>query len=229
MRVSDVILSVPTETAESFGHSLCPSTMTRFLPVLLALWFLSACASDLETVEITNRETGYVELFQRSRKTGLREGFYRKIDPSGLLVEEAEYREDRWHGKRRLFDERGKVLREETHEEGHFHGPYRTFYPDGALDSEGQFEKDEMTGIWKRYYPSGQLMEEVLFSGNLENGPFREWHANGKLKAEGAYLDGDNEQGELLEYDTLGVLQARKMCERGICRTLWTRESGNVQ
>jgi len=203
--------------------------MTRISLALLVVLALAACSSDLETVEVTDQDTGYVELYQRSRKTGLREGFYRKIDPSGVMLEEAHYRDDQWHGIRKLFDEQGRLLREETHREGRFDGPYKTFYPDGALDSEGVFEQDEMTGIWKRYYPGGQLMEEVQFAGNLENGPFREWHPNGKLKAEGAYLDGDNEHGELLEYDTTGVLEARKMCERGICRTLWTREKGDIQ
>lgn len=198
------------------------------LAALLIPALLFACSADLETVEVTNKDTGYVELFQRSRKTGLKEGFYRKLDPKGTLVEEAEYRNDLLEGKRRLFDESGRLLREENHVEGRFHGPYRTYYPDGALDSEGQFESDVMTGIWKRYYPNGQLMEEVTFSANLENGPFREWYENGAFKAEGSYLDGDNEHGLLLEYDTTGVLEARKMCTRGICRTIWTREKGEI-
>ena len=72
-------------------------------------------------------------------------------------------------------------------------------------------------------------MEEVAFEGNMENGPFKEFYENGKPKATGAYLEGDNEHGELLEYDTTGTLIARKQCDRGICKTLWTLEKGDVQ
>ena len=67
-------------------------------------------------------------------------------------------------------------------------------------------------------------MEEVTFGDdNKENGPFREFHENGQLKTEGSYLDGDNEHGELKKYDENGELTETMDCQRGICRTVWTR------
>lgn len=201
----------------------------RATVLMLALMALFACTSDTETVEVRNFDTGLVELFERSRKTGLRQGFYRLTDRHGVLLEESEYRDDVLHGARRLYDETGRLVAEETHAGGKYHGRYRSFYPDGRVDSEGQYENNEMTGIWKRYYPDGQVMEEVTFVQNLENGPFLEFYPNGQRKAEGRYLDGDNEHGELLEYNEQGVLVARKQCERGICKTLWSLDGGPDQ
>ena len=43
-------------------------------------------------------------------------------------------------------------------------------------------------------------------------------------KAEGTYIDGDNEQGELKLYDEQGELEKIMQCERGICHTTWKKE-----
>lgn len=195
--------------------------------VVIIIFLLPAigCKRDIEIVEVLDADTGATEVFERSKTTGQREGFYRMTNAQGILIEEAEYKHDVLHGRRKLYDEQGKLIREETHENGLYHGPMRSFYPDGKVDAEGEYIANEMTGTWLRYYPSGQLMESVTFKGNLENGPFTEYHPNGKRKAEGHYLEGNNEHGELLEYDTLGVLITRKLCTRGICKTTWSKEN----
>jgi len=48
-----------------------------------------------------------------------------------------------------------------------------------------------------------------------------EYHPNGSLKAEGQYLNGDFEQGELKLYDETGRLVRIMDCEQGVCRTRW--------
>ena len=86
-----------------------------------------------------------------------------------------------------------------------------------------------MQGIWKKYYESGKLMESVTMRDNEENGPFVEYWENGNLKAEGAYLDGDNEDGELKLYDEHGELEKTMQCERGMCYTTWKKETSASQ
>jgi len=78
---------------------------------------------------------------------------------------------------------------------------------------------------WKRYYDSGELMEIVNFVENEENGPFVEYYKNGNKKATGNYLDGDNEHGELELFDEQGELIKKMNCNKGICRTSWTKEA----
>ncbi|MCB9272045.1 MAG: hypothetical protein H6561_21145 [Lewinellaceae bacterium] len=82
-----------------------------------------------------------------------------------------------------------------------------------------------MSGVWKRYYQGGQLMEEVAFSGNKENGPFKEYYENGNIKAEGSYLNGPKEDGELKLYDEQGTLVKKMECSDGVCHTTWQAES----
>ena len=48
-----------------------------------------------------------------------------------------------------------------------------------------------------------------------------EYFRNGNLKAEGSYLDGDNEHGLLKLYDETGRLIRKMECEQGVCRTFW--------
>ena len=81
-----------------------------------------------------------------------------------------------------------------------------------------------LEGIGTAWYPNGQMKEKVTFSNNEENGAFEEWYENGKLKATGNYLDGDNEDGTLKLYDTLGQLERILECQRGACRTTWERK-----
>lgn len=202
--------------------------MKNILLLFLVL-FLASCQSDIEIVESMDSESGIKEVFERSRKSNLKEGYYRKIDSTGIMLEDAQYEMDQLNGTRKLFSAEGKLIIEETHKNGVFDGPYRTYHPDGTLELEGFYSNNETTGTWRRYYPNGQILEEVVFSGNMENGPFKEWYDNGKLKAEGSYLEGDNEHGELLEYDETGTLVTKKMCERGICKTIWTKESSDIK
>lgn len=187
------------------------------LPFLFA-----SCGSDIEVVEVKDAEGAFTETYQRLKKTGQKEGFYRMTSDDGLLIEEANFIRDTLNGTRKIYDELGKIQIEETYDLGLFSGPYKTYYPDGKVELEGFYENNETAGIWKKYYPGGQLMEEVSFAKNMENGPFKEYHENGKLKTVGTYLDGDNEHGELLKYDENGDIVQKMDCQRGICKTTWT-------
>ena len=50
-------------------------------------------------------------------------------------------------------------------------------------------------------------------------------YKNGKTKATGTYLEGDNEHGELKLFDENGELTKKMNCNRGACRTTWTKEA----
>ncbi|MBK7344185.1 MAG: toxin-antitoxin system YwqK family antitoxin [Saprospiraceae bacterium] len=196
--------------------------MPRWSIVLIPVLFLAACSSDIEVVELKDAEGEFTEVFERSKATGQKNGFYRMVSDDGLLIEEANYVRDTLHGVRKIYDEVGKIQIEENYVHGQFSGPYKTFYPDGQIELEGLYENNETAGIWKKYYPSGKVMEEVSFANNMENGPFKEYYESGKVKTEGTYLDGDNEHGELRKFDEEGVLVQKMDCQRGICRTTWT-------
>jgi antitoxin component YwqK of YwqJK toxin-antitoxin module len=194
-----------------------------------AMLILIACSSKLDTVEKKDENGVLLERYTRLKTNFAKEGLYESFYPSGKLYEQSTYHNDTLTGERKLFHENGNLLIVEHHEQGRFEGAYKVYYENGQLELEGMYVDNKMTGPWKRYYPSGQLMEIVEFSDNQENGPFIEYHENGNLKAEGAYLDGDHEHGLLKLYDENGQLERKMNCDRGICRTIWTAEEGDVK
>lgn len=196
-----------------------------FYPILFAiLW--SACGQAV--VKRSDTDEYFTEEYTLRKKDGVKHGPYKKYTHDGALVEEGQYQEGEIHGERKKYAQ-GNLVSVETIQNGLFHGLYQSFYPDGSLNSSGTYENDQMTGVWKRYYRNGQVLEEVTFKDNLENGPFREYYENGKLKAEGNYLNGDQEHGELLLYNDKGQLIRKMNCIEGICRTTWELESSEKQ
>ena len=191
---------------------------------LLSILAITACNNRLETVN-TQDEYGYTEVYQRDKEDYGKEGVYERYNEKNIKVEEAVYHNDTLSGYRILYYENGDTQIVENYVAGHFDGAFQAYYENGQLEIDGTYADNTMDGPWKRYYKNGQLMEIVTFRNNEENGPFTEYHRNGKLKAEGSYLNGDNEHGELKLYDESGELIRKMNCENGICRTIWSRES----
>ena len=82
-----------------------------------------------------------------------------------------------------------------------------------------------MNGIVKKFYPEGQLKEEISFRNNIEEGPFTEYHPNGNIHWKGTYRNGDNEVGELKEFDESGILIKTMFCDSmSVCKTTWQKE-----
>ncbi|MEL6277072.1 MAG: hypothetical protein AAFU03_18370, partial [Bacteroidota bacterium] len=195
--------------------------MRYFIPFLLL--FLLGCSDGLQKVEAVD-DLGYKEVFFVEKETEARQGTYQRFRPDGALSEIAHYKDNVLDGKRVIFNDFGDTSVVETYFGGGFEGAYRTFYDSvQQVRLTGRYDNNEMTGEWKMYYPNGQQAEVVTFAHNNENGPFTEWYENGALKAEGAYLDGDREHGQLRLYDKTGDLERVMECDRGRCSTIWRR------
>lgn len=192
--------------------------------LMLVLLSLASCGKT-EWTEVRDDQGNLVEKFQRNKKDFAKEGQYLAFFPEGEKEEEATYVRDTLDGVRTIFYRNGKPQIVEQYKMGLFEGPYKAYYENGQLEIEGNYLFNSMTGIWKRYYENGQLMEEVIFVDNQENGPFVEYHENGKLKARGTYREGDFEHGSLELYDENGELEKKMDCDKGICRTVWSRDT----
>ncbi|MCC6727629.1 MAG: toxin-antitoxin system YwqK family antitoxin [Saprospiraceae bacterium] len=193
----------------------------------IAVLLFAAC-SNVETIENKDENGKLTEKYTINKQTKKKEGPYAAFYPNGQKQEESFYINDSLHGERKLFYENGQMESLITLANGMFEGKYQKFNEAGKLTNEGQYVGNEMSGLWKKWYDTGELQEEVTFAANLENGPFKEYHKNGKLKAEGTYLEGDNEQGELKEYDENGELIKLMYCEFGVCMDAWTKEGGDM-
>ncbi len=202
--------------------------MTR-LSFFFVLLIFSSCKNNLETVENKDDQGNLIERYTRDKEDFSKMGLYTRFFKNGQKAEEANYQKDTLHGDRKMYYENGQVEIHELYQNGLFEGAYKTYYESGQLAQEGNYINNQMQGEWKRYYKSGQLMEVATFKDNEENGAFKEYHENGNQKAEGEYLNGDNEHGLLKLYSESGELEKKMQCKNGICRTIWTKEGGDQE
>ncbi len=198
--------------------------MKEILVLLSLVIFSQACKNAIEVVEVKNEAGQLVEKYQRSVESNMRHGSYEAFDEKGNIIESSVFQNDTLHGERIIYFENGQPQYIEQYKNGQFDDLYNSFYESGQLKLEGKYTNGAMNGEWKGYHENGQLKEVVLFENNNENGPFVEYHANGKLAAEGTYLNGDKEHGELKLYDKTGELYKTMNCDEGLCRTTWLRE-----
>lgn len=202
--------------------------LRSYLLLLLTTLAFAGCKNNLETVTEKN-EFGYEVTYQKNRETGEREGPYTVTNAEGLLMETSNYKGDTLHGERRLYSQTGELETLENYENGVFQGIYQSFYKNEQVKFEANYSDGILAGETKVYYEDGQLKEVVFFKNNEENGPFTEYHPNGKIKAKGSYFGGVNsEHGPLELYDENGDLIKKMNCEKGVCRTSWTKEDGDV-
>ena len=198
--------------------------MKYLFPFLFLTLFLLTCGPKLETVEVQNEAGQITARYTHDPESKLKQGKHYLYAADETPLEEADYKDGLLDGERKVFHENGAVQAIETYKEGQFEGQFQSFYESGQLELIGKYSNNEMSGIWIRYYETGEKMEEVTFKGNEENGPFTEYYKNGQLKAQGAYLNGDNEHGELKMFDESGTLVRKMQCEMGRCETTWEEE-----
>lgn len=204
-------------------HHSALRLFTSLLLLCLSFLFIVSCDNGLE--EVTEQdEFGNTIRFERRKTDFAREGWSYTNNPEGVLVEAAQYHSDTLNGLRIIFTETGDTSIVEQYEMGRFVGEYRLYHENGQLKQRGTYVDNEMKGDWETFYDNGQLKERVHFAENMENGPFIEYHRNGNLAAEGAYIDGDYEHGELKIYNENGELQRTMICDRGRCSTTWKAE-----
>jgi len=195
-----------------------------YLPVFFVL--IISCKND--PVEITNDQGVVIEKYQINKdslKHGLYEGFYEE----GSLREQTQFKEGNYEGLRTMYYADGVVEIEETYSNNELHGPFKAFHKNGVLNLEVEYVNGQMNGLLKRYYDTGTLQEEVTIVDGIENGPFKEYFSNGQVEWEGKYVNGDNEDGLLVQYEEDGSIIKKMQCQAGVCRTIWTAKDGDIK
>jgi antitoxin component YwqK of YwqJK toxin-antitoxin module len=157
-------------------------------------------------------------------KKNLKTGQYIAYHENGKQREQCNYTDGKIVGERLIYDYDGTLdSREKYNSNGELHGEYITYHPDGkTIQIKKIYQNNKIQGKLFRYYPNGKIMEEVHFKDNEENGPFVEYYQNGAIHWKGNYLDGDDEYGDLFEYDSTGILIKKMNCNpKGICHTIF--------
>jgi antitoxin component YwqK of YwqJK toxin-antitoxin module len=197
----------------------------KYIVGFLACFSFLSCKKEQQTFH----ENGKVHEVFSIDNENKRHGVFTRYDVEGNLMETAHYTHGKLDGERLIYYPEGMKEISEFYNNDQLEGMYKRFDKEGNLTFEAPYTNNVLGGIAKSYYPDGTLKEEVTFANNEENGPFTEYHENGKIAWKGTYRNGDNEFGLLEEYDKNGSLIKKLNCdERGICKTIWTREEGEI-
>ena len=191
---------------------------------------LSVACSRLTEVRVLSQGDVLYKQYQIDQDS-LRQGPYLTYFGDGVRIfEQAHYKDDLLDGKRTLYFEHQQPEVIEQYHKGVLVDTLKVFYPSGQLKRTEYYSKGTVEGEVISYFPNGAVKERVTYQNNLENGPFSEYYANGQLKWQGTFINGDNEIGELLKYDSTGRLIRVLICDSlAICKTQWSIEDGVIE
>ncbi len=193
-----------------------------FLTLLPTFW---RCGNPNATEHIVLRDdsTRIVREYDVLKGTKVKHGKLTVKDFDGKMYEESNFDHGKLSGVQKLYT-KGKLYSIAHFKDSIIHGLYTSYHIEtGEPYVIGNYNMGVMEGKWKTYTNQGKLKEIVTFKNNEENGPFVEFWPNGKIKAEGEYLNGDNENGLLYLYSPNGVLYKKMECKEGNCHTIWEK------
>lgn len=148
-----------------------------------------------------------IEKRNQTDKNGLKQGFWSKVYPNGVLAYEVTFKDDkpvgelkRYHENGKLqallkydaasewadakhYDEKGVLIAEGKYHKKLRHGLW-LYYMDGIKVAEDNYSDGQKQGTSKTYYKSGQVSEEKNWDKDVENGVWRQFFPSGKLKLE---------------------------------------------
>lgn len=196
---------------------------------ILLLIVIISCNSDLTTIKEFSDDGILYKKFlidQDSLTQGLLEVYY---EDGKTVFEKANYQDGKLDGLRTLYYDSGVPEIIEQYKEDILTDTLKVFFPSGRIKKLEFYDNGVLTGLLTTFYENGSIKEEVTYADNIENGPFKEYFMNGHLKWQGQFLNGDNEIGELLQYDSSGVVIKKMMCDSlSVCRTFWTLDQGEI-
>lgn len=187
-----------------------------------------SCDTALKTIEIKNNKGVVIEKYQIDSDS-LKTGEAKIFDDEGKLFDLSNYTKGKLNGIRTIYYKDGSIDTEENYIDDVLVGVYKQYHKNGNAMQTGSYTDGVLTGEVISYYEDGKMRESVTFVDNIEDGPFAEYYENGMKHWEGNYRNGDNEFGLLLEYDSLENVIKKMDCDTlGMCRTIWTKEKGDI-
>lgn len=177
-------------------------------------------------------------------KKGMKQGYWKKYNESGLLKYEGYFVDDQPDGSftyyypdekvkaRSEFSQAGTYVKTTTyHYSGNVmtDGYYRnkekdslwTYYDiNGTLLQEEFYRNNKKYGSWKTFYDNGQVSEEITWENDKRNGIWKQYYADGAIKSQGNYLD-DEKQGLIEFYYPNGRIEVTGTYEKSYRTGEW--------
>lgn len=87
-----------------------------------------------------------------------------------------------WQGPYRIVDPTGKLIAEEIYNNDRPDGPATIWHSNGNVQGKGEFRNGQKEGKWTEWYEDGKTKkEEGEFRGGKKRGKWTEWHMSGEL------------------------------------------------
>ena len=194
---------------------------------LIGFLFIIFCScNDRLTTVVEELQPGVTYKSYQVDRDSLIQGEYLVYFEDGTsLFERSFYKDNILHGKRTLYYPNGNIEVIENYLDGVLTDTLIVLFENGNIQRKVPYIDGAINGVLTSFYPSGVIKEKVVFQNNLENGPFEEFYANGNIMWKGSFLNGDNEFGDLLHFDSLGNMDRKLVCDsNAICTTVWTND-----
>lgn len=200
----------------------------KYIPLLIIAFMIFSCGRQGKKIVSIHPDGFYKEVYH-VKDDSIKHGLYTKYYSSGMIADSCYFKDGKMEGLRYIYSNEGHLEITESYVNGNFEGPYKTFYPGGQVKKVQNYINNKIQGEVIQFHENGNRKAITQFVDNLENGPFNEFYENGNIHWEGFYEGGDYEQDSLIEYDPEGKIIRKLFCEKGICQTVWTPESGSIQ
>jgi antitoxin component YwqK of YwqJK toxin-antitoxin module len=165
---------------------------------------LSSCSFDIgtkipEAIEYEelnfNSERGY---YENKLYTGLVIARY----PNGRKKLESTFVKGVDDGQFREWDEDGNLIEKANSKGGRLHGKYVRYYPSGQKHFETTYNEGEPKGEALEWHENGELKIKYYFKDGKENGSYTLWNDQGVKILEGKMKDGQRHE-EWYEYNEI--------------------------
>ena len=196
---------------------------------IVFVFLIVSCADGLIIKKIYSDNNVLVSELSMDKDSVLQGISITYFDNGKDIFEKANYINGELNGVREIYYPDGNLEIREQYKGDILIDTLYTFYKNGKTKTKAFYKNGTLTGVSLKYYKSGVLAERVTFQDDDENGPFEEYYENGQVSWTGTYLEGDNEVGELLQYNESGELIKKMICdELSKCKTVWTLEKGDI-
>lgn len=139
--------------------------------------------ADLYCVKPQNRPRSdrHLNCYDYSKK---RQGLWKFYSGYGLLLKEANYKDNKMHGDyTEYFSSTGKLRIKTTYFDGKKDGEYASYFFSGQPMSEGMYDYGLRTGVWTYYYSTtGEVRCTGSYIRGKKNGSWKFYYSNGRLK-----------------------------------------------
>lgn len=175
-------------------------------------------AEELQSVDIKRDFHSNAKVhWEKTYWNGKEHGVWKEFNDTGAIVHSKVY-------------EKGILLGEGVIDiEGKKQGPWKEYYSSGELRGQGSYLEGERYGKWKFFHPSGKVAQYGKYGkGGLPTGPWEWFYENGSTWRTESFIRG-KEDGEILEYDSLGNEILKGQYYEGLAEGKWVIISGDYR